>query len=583
MANETEKVTAWPYQDHFLEKGRRFIERVFGRLGIEEAFQLSLAAFCSWNSDRFPHPPLASCAPESRWIPHPENWADAFQAKTQDASASDSPTWNFFAAMPGVVFEWVVDDELKTQSDKASNFVLTSRAVRLGVYDCVLVLEHNATLIDSHPQANPNSDSNTGTPVSLLRAVSQAVLSALRDEALQTSSLFSSHLVDDSQIDGVLRDAGKRLLEAAATEAWGLGLQYDDLFQQLNVVSSLRYESKEAVANIELSRKGQAREWVMCFEEAVPLNDPVWARKTMELSSDDFFLACEGGKLNGVVAHTPETKGDFVVRMLGQNKWQLLYDQVVLAEVILGLPRFARKQVNRADFLATWTRLFPNASAESSQSIWTVLEQVIKNRQSGLLVVAEDAAAEVERLSSHGMKITPVRLSGNATILASQIDGAVFLDTNGICHGVGVILDGQANVRGDPSRGARFNSALRYVAVENQPGRLAIVLSEDDHVNLLPRLRPPILLSQIKDALAKALDQPDGPPSVEAKRVFNSTLRHYFDYLMSFLSEKDRDKLILIALPQFRETKAVIPIYDPHGSDIVNDLPEKEDEDSGTE
>ena len=41
----------------------------------------------------------------------------------------------------------------------------------------------------------------------------------------------------------------------------------------------------------------------------------------------------------------------------------------------------------------------------------------------------------------------------------SGIDGAVLLDRDCKCHAIGVILDGMASQSGDPSRGARFNSA----------------------------------------------------------------------------------------------------------------------------
>jgi hypothetical protein len=52
---------------------------------------------------------------------------------------------------------------------------------------------------------------------------------------------------------------------------------------------------------------------------------------------------------------------------------------------------------------------------------------------------------------------------------------------------VGVILDGHASGEGDPSRGARFNSAVRYH--DDQRGHcLVIIVSEDGMINLLPDL-----------------------------------------------------------------------------------------------
>lgn len=45
----------------------------------------------------------------------------------------------------------------------------------------------------------------------------------------------------------------------------------------------------------------------------------------------------------------------------------------------------------------------------------------------------------------------------------ASIDGAILLDSTGICHSIGVILDGIATEKGRSDRGARYNSAVRYV------------------------------------------------------------------------------------------------------------------------
>lgn len=65
----------------------------------------------------------------------------------------------------------------------------------------------------------------------------------------------------------------------------------------------------------------------------------------------------------------------------------------------------------------------------------------------------------------------------------SRIDGAVLACPNGVCHAIGVILDGQADPGCTPARGSRYNSALRYVV--GKP-RLAVVVSEDRTVDVIP-------------------------------------------------------------------------------------------------
>ena len=80
------------------------------------------------------------------------------------------------------------------------------------------------------------------------------------------------------------------------------------------------------------------------------------------------------------------------------------------------------------------------------------------------------------------------------------------MDPFGYCHAIGVILDGPANEKCTPSRGARFNSGIRYVEATEKP-RLAIVVSEDRTVDIIPLLKPRIsraTLNAAIDALEKA-------------------------------------------------------------------------------
>lgn len=58
----------------------------------------------------------------------------------------------------------------------------------------------------------------------------------------------------------------------------------------------------------------------------------------------------------------------------------------------------------------------------------------------------------------------------------ASIDGAVMVDYNGICHGFGVILDGEAVIKGETGRGSRYNSAQNYAALHQE---YAVVFSED--------------------------------------------------------------------------------------------------------
>lgn len=114
-----------------------------------------------------------------------------------------------------------------------------------------------------------------------------------------------------------------------------------------------------------------------------------------------------------------------------------------------------------------------------------------------MLVVAEDAAIEAERLDVQGTRIEPTPLTPDLIDRASRIDGTILADPQGVCHAIGVILDGAANDRCTPSRGARYNSAIRYVDTSTAK-RLAIVISEDGTLDIVPLLRPRVSAAEIE-------------------------------------------------------------------------------------
>jgi hypothetical protein len=116
-----------------------------------------------------------------------------------------------------------------------------------------------------------------------------------------------------------------------------------------------------------------------------------------------------------------------------------------------------------------------------------------------MLVISAAAAAEASRLEKQAVRIEPVKMSTSLLSRASGIDGAVLLGTTGNCHAIGIILDGMASPRGTPARGSRYNSAIRYVY--SQVNCVAVVVSEDGMVDVVPNLMPRIRRSELKRAL----------------------------------------------------------------------------------
>lgn len=113
-------------------------------------------------------------------------------------------------------------------------------------------------------------------------------------------------------------------------------------------------------------------------------------------------------------------------------------------------------------------------------------------QQSGTMVVITEpdtARDEVRRLKKQSTPILKTQLNPIFIKHLTAIDGALYCDTDANCHAIGVILDGLSQEHlGDASRGARFNSAYKYLEklkIDKAPC-VIVIISEDGMVNLIP-------------------------------------------------------------------------------------------------
>lgn len=126
-----------------------------------------------------------------------------------------------------------------------------------------------------------------------------------------------------------------------------------------------------------------------------------------------------------------------------------------------------------------------------------LLQSAKRQDQGTILIVSDERTIKAEcdqlcKAYNRGIILKePQSLLGDDTLLLqlSSIDGALLVDLEAKCWACGVILDGNAIVRGDMARGSRFNSTNNYIhnllgIYPNSP-LLAIVVSEDGMVDLL--------------------------------------------------------------------------------------------------
>lgn len=108
-----------------------------------------------------------------------------------------------------------------------------------------------------------------------------------------------------------------------------------------------------------------------------------------------------------------------------------------------------------------------------------------------LISTTENILNESKRLKklNRGITIKQINLMENLEIISSlaSIDGALFIDFNCRCFCIGAILDGDAIIDGNTSRGARFNSTVNYVMRRSKENQYfyGIIISEDQTTDII--------------------------------------------------------------------------------------------------
>lgn len=126
-----------------------------------------------------------------------------------------------------------------------------------------------------------------------------------------------------------------------------------------------------------------------------------------------------------------------------------------------------------------------------------LIESIIQSEEQkhGTMLVimgAEDARNEAQRLGRlrYGFREKEPGIQKEINCL-NAIDGSVLIDTDGKVHGIGMILDGISSPMGNPARGARYNSVVKYWDWLRKPDSgglikaMIIIISEDGPINIM--------------------------------------------------------------------------------------------------
>lgn len=153
----------------------------------------------------------------------------------------------------------------------------------------------------------------------------------------------------------------------------------------------------------------------------------------------------------------------FSIDFMGRHQWDLRQGDRIFMRVKDGQPRLPQDPIQVERFEENMRRIFPGIADSSIALARNVMDLLFKMGRGSTIVFAADAAEEAARLESQGTRIQPAAINKEFLERASSIDGAMIADPNGVCHAIGVILDGNATPKCTPARGGRYNSAVRYV------------------------------------------------------------------------------------------------------------------------
>lgn len=307
------------------------------------------------------------------------------------------------------------------------------------------------------------------------------------------------------------------------------------LYDACNTISSLKYEGAEGFGKMVIAPKSHPNvKMSLELEKPIHIKDFRKVRKFLELADHKQLILSDSVLIYGLCQlkgkYNYHEESLFIVNFTKHFHWEVTHHEHVMVSVAFRMPDLYNEKLNREKFFSSLRRLFSGIDKIRLNTLWDITMEATKQKHGTILAISSKADEEAVRLSSQCFKIRPIRINKDIIHQITSIDGAVLIDTDCTCHAIGVILDGIATSNGDSSRGARYNSAVRYYEyMEHKAQTVLVVISEDGIIDLIPNLKPQVKHSAINrhiNELAK-LSETD------------KFLRKSFNRLMVFFQEND--------------------------------------------
>jgi hypothetical protein len=505
----------WTYQPHFRTAQQAAARRVFQSLDEQFSPEFLLVGFLARPARGLPPVCIEP--------------ADDFWLTSRDFADCSLLTEKGFAQLPGGDEEEAADSPpplqrertlRKTIRDAVASVVAkhagwpsslrywVALPARVGNYWVCPAIGLQSETLQSHPALKT---ADIRIPGGRRMRVATSLIDAVTIEYLERITLELMRPQPGRELSGiepeeVLRAAGRRLMTGVVWRIDESSVEgMPDLFRTFNTVSSLNYERAAGSGSIFVSRRGHpALKAQVEFSSSARMRHHGHARKLLELTSSELGLHSDSDRIFGLVeVDRSRLAGEdiFEARVFGHHHWELMHNGRPLMRVQYGQPTLPGARIDASKLRIDLQRLFEGISSEDCDLMVALVEEAVDESHGTILVISADARTEAARLSAQCIPLKPRKMTAAILRHLTPIDGAVLLSPDGMCHAIGTILDGIASANGDPSRGARYNSAVRYVESTSAPC-LAVVVSEDGRVDYVPDLRPPIDRDEIETRLA---------------------------------------------------------------------------------
>lgn len=368
-----------------------------------------------------------------------------------------------------------------------------------GFMVCVVLQFDRAAFVTHHSLLRDKVQGRYTIPTSLIDAAIREYFIEC-EVALRRPEPGTSLGLSDRNYDEIIRTAGNSFMRVPAW-AGGELMGLHGLFHSCNTISSIRYEGEEGKGKMLIAQRRHPN-----IEETITLTSPVKlrnyraVRKLLAISSKEVCLLCNYdivyglGTLKGKYKESAEDL--FLISITKHGCWELSHADHTLMKVVHGQPFLPMPPIKKRKFERVIRRIFPDIETKQVRRLWSVISEAVRQKHGTMVVISMGAQSEADRLRTQSTRIEPIQLTPDIMQLITSIDGAVLIDSESICYAIGVILDGMVSTMGAPSRGARYNSAIRYVESSKDPC-IAIVVSEDGSIDMVPDLMPQIRRSEI--------------------------------------------------------------------------------------